>query len=287
MSSYVLITPAHNEERFLAQTIESVVRQTLRPAEWIIVNDASTDATADMVRPYCRAYPFIKLVTVERRGGRITGKKARAFTRGFEEVRSAQFDFVGNLDADISVEPDYFRQIVDRLESDPQLGIAGGMVHSKVNGKFVSQNVALDSVAGAIQMFRRKCFEEIGGYISMPYGGLDSAAEICARMKGWRVSTFPELHVLEHRRTGSAAAGPVKAKINEGRRMYSLGYHPFFFLFRCIYRLFERPPVIGAAASVFGYFSSKIYRRPFALPPDVVQHLRAEQTQKLRRLLHV
>jgi biofilm PGA synthesis N-glycosyltransferase PgaC len=287
MSSYLIITPARNEAKLIARTIESVIKQTVRPAQWIIVDDGSMDCTPQIVHDYCCEHPFITLVCLARDGGRHFGNKAVAFARGLAEASSIDFDFVGNLDADISLEPDYFEGILRCFENDPQLGIAGGMVYSNINGKFVSQNVALDSVAGAVQMFRRKCFEDIGGYLSMPHGGLDSAAEIFARMRGWRVCTFGDLRVLEHRWTGSATARPLKAKFNEGRRMHSLGYAPMFFFLRCLYRLLERPRVIGATAALFGYASSQLGREPFALPLDVVRHLRSEQKQKLRKIFRV
>ena len=161
------------------------------------------------------------------------------------------------------------------------------MVHTTVNGSFVSQEVALDSVAGAVQLFRRECFDQVGGYRPLPEGGIDAAAEIAARMHGWCTRTFPDLKVQEHRLTGSATARPLACRIKEGRRMHSLGYSPVFFLVRCFYRVFERPMVIGSFAALYGYARAMFKRNPSALPREMVQFLRSEQHEKLKRLLRL
>ena len=177
MAGYVIITPAHNEETWLGLTAESVVAQTIRPVKWVVVNDASTDGTREVVEDYAARHPFIELVNIERARGRDFGNKVRAFNAGFERVKGLDFDFVGNLDADISLQPSYFENILRQFEADPKLGLAGGMVHTSLDGQFLSQNVALDSVAGAVQLFRRECFKQVGGYRAMPLGGIDTAAE--------------------------------------------------------------------------------------------------------------
>lgn len=284
-SPYVIITPAHNEEEYIQNAIDSMARQTVKPLAWVVVDDASTDATAQIVARARPLLPFLELVQVQRSPGRNFGKKAAAFRQGLARVQNRVFEYVGNLDADISFAPDYFARVLSRFAADPALGIAGGMVHSNTGTRFVSQDVALDSVAGAVQLFRRRCFEEVGGYLELPCGGIDSAAEIIARMKGWQVRTFPELQVLEHRWTGTSTAHPIAARMQEGRRHYSLGYAPLFFCLRGVYRMTEPPRIIGSCAALFGYFRSLLMREPIVLPPDVVQFLRAEQRAKLHRLL--
>lgn len=285
MSRYVLITPAHNEEAFIAETIGSVLRQTVRPMRWVIVNDGSTDRTREVVERHIAGRDFIELVNVERAGGRDFGNKARAFNRGLERVREVDFDFIGNLDADLSLGPGYFEGILHEFAKDDMLGIAGGMVESRIGKRFVSQRVALDSVAGAVQLFRRRCFEAIGGYVELPHGGIDTAAEVMARMKGWRVRTFPEYRVRELRWTGSATGRPLVSRFQEGRRMHSLGYGSVFFLLRCVYRTRERPRLLGSMAAVCGFVAAKLRGEPCVLPPELVRYLRAEQRAKLKALL--
>jgi biofilm PGA synthesis N-glycosyltransferase PgaC len=146
MPAYVIITPAHNEEAFIEQTIKSVIAQTVLPLRWVIVNDGSVDHTADIVRKYTAQHNFIKLVDFERKEGRDFGKKVAAFNRGLAEMHGLTYDYIGNLDADISFEPNYYESILREFKNDLQLGIAGGMIDSYIGDKFICQNVALDSV---------------------------------------------------------------------------------------------------------------------------------------------
>lgn len=285
MLNYVLITPAHNEEAFIERTIQSVVNQTVRPLKWVVVSDGSTDGTREIVERHARQEDFIGLVHVERPEGRHFANKVRAFNHGLAELTGLDFDCIGNLDSDIALESNYFETILGELEKDSDLGIAGGMVSSKIGGIYVSQDVALDSVAGAVQLFRRRCFEEIGGYLALPHGGIDAAAEITARMMGWKVRTFPEVRVLEHRRTGTATARPLASRVKEGRRLYSLGYGFLFYCFRCLRRSMDRPRFIGSAAAMFGYLASLSKRDPIVLPTNVVKYLQAEQRRKLWQAL--
>jgi poly-beta-1,6-N-acetyl-D-glucosamine synthase len=285
MEKYVIITPARNEAAFIEKTIQSIINQTVKPLRWIVVNDGSTDSTAEILAKYKSDYGFIELVNVERLGDRHFGNKVNAFNLGLEKARHIEYEFIGNLDADISLDPDYFEKLLSEFRKDHVLGLAGGMVSSLTNGEFVRQDVSLDSVAGAVQLFRRMCFEQIGGYVPLPLGGIDAAAEIMARMKGWGVQTFPNLHVLEHRRTGSAKASHLGSRIREGRRLYALGYDFWFFCIRCLYRLMERPRIFGSGAALFGFLQGLFKREPLVLPTEVVHYLRAEQRGKLWRKL--
>lgn len=285
MEKYVIITPARNEAAFIEKTIQSIINQTVKPLRWIVVNDGSTDSTAEIVARYESSHTFIELVNAERSGDRHFGNKVNAFNLGLEKARHIEYEFIGNLDADISLHPDYFERVLSEFRKDHALGLAGGMVSSLTNGEFVRQDVSLDSVAGAVQLFRRMCFEQIGGYVPLPLGGIDAAAEIMARMKGWGVRTYPELCVLEHRLTGSAKASPLGSRIREGQRLYALGYDVWFFSLRCLYRLMEQPRIIGSGAALYGFLQGLFKREPFVLPPEVVQYLRVEQRGKLRRKL--
>jgi poly-beta-1,6-N-acetyl-D-glucosamine synthase len=283
---FVIITAAHNEADFIARACESVIAQRIRPSRWVVVDDASQDDTASIVRRFQQAHPnLIELVRIDRPAGRDFRNKVHAFNAGMARVRGIDFEFIGNLDADISLDIDYYQQMIGAFDKEPKLGIVGGMVASCIDGVYVSQQVARDSVAGAVQLFRRECFDAIGGYLALPHGGLDAAAEIKARMSGWLVRTLPQFVVLEHRRTGSAAASPLKARAHEGRRLYSLGYSPAFFAARCIRRSMEQPRVLGSLTAMGAYALAAVRREPRALPEPVVEFLRAEQRSKLLALL--
>jgi glycosyltransferase involved in cell wall biosynthesis len=281
---YVIITPARNEEDFIARTITAVISQTLRPLRWLIVNDGSTDGTRKIVESYLKRYDFIKLVNLERDGDRNFGGKVIAFSRGVLELQNLDYEFIGNLDADISVPPDYYRSIIKYFDADPKLGIAGGIVYTKVGKRFSTSDKTLDSVGGAVQLFRKRCFEAVGGYMLLDCGGEDAGAEIKARMLGWTVRKFPDCKVFEHRRTGSAEASLLRSKVREGRRFYSLGYALLFYAIRCIYRSKDRPFIIGSIAAFYGFMESYLRRRPILLPQDEVAYLRSEQRQRLKRI---
>ena len=283
--SYVVVTPAHNEATNIQRTIASMVAQSARPARWVIVDDGSTDATAEIVHAQAERYPFIRLVRLSRAGGRHFGNKVHAFNAGLATVADLDYAFVGNLDADISLEPDYFTMVLSAFANEPELGLAGGMVSTRIGSRFVSQRVALDSVAGAVQLFRRACFEAIGGYMALPGGGVDSAAEIMARMKGWRVRTLPEIKVREHRRTGTASAPPVLSKVREGQRLRSLGYGFGFLGLRGLKRCMEPPRLVGSLATLLGYVRGAVRREPLVLAPEVVRFLREEQQRKLLNVI--
>ena len=285
VAPYIIITPAHNEEAFIEKTIHSMINQTTRPLKWIVVNDSSTDHTGEIVEQYAAHHDFLRLVNLRRLGDRNFGNKVRAFNYGLAEAQMLDYQYIGNLDADVSLEEDYYEKVLHEFDRDPKLGLAGGMIFTRIDDTFVSTKMAPDSVGGPVQLFRRECFEQIGGYLALPQGGIDAAAEIMARMRGWRVHTFPDLRVLENRRQGSAKARPVAAMIILGQRFQSIGYGFLFLFLRNLYRLMDKPRFIGSVATIYGYLKAVIKGNPIVLPPDVVRYLRAEQRGKIMNVL--
>jgi hypothetical protein len=189
------------------------------------------------------------------------------------------------LDADVSFGPEYFSNLVRSFESDASLGITGGTIFTKIGSNFVTHDQTLDSVAGAVQLFRRACFEEIGGGLPvLPFGGEDAALEIIAKSKGWKVEKSLADRVDEHRQTGTGAAAPIVACFRLGQRFYSLGYGALFFVARCLYRIPDEPILIGSCAQFCGYVAAALERQPMHLPGEVIRHLRREQLGKLRRV---
>jgi poly-beta-1,6-N-acetyl-D-glucosamine synthase len=285
VSNYVLITPVHNEEAFIQKVIAGVVAQTCKPAKWIIVDDGSTDETGAIVRASAAGHDFIQLVTLRSSGQRSFSRKADAFNFGVSQLTGISYDFIGNLDADIFLEPHYFENMRRLLQEDPQLGIVGGVVFTTVRGQYVTQDENPESVAGAVQLFRKACFADVGGsYLRLPFGGIDAAAEFIAKQKGWKVRKSFQDIVREGRQTGTATVKPLSASYRLGRRFHSLGYGFFFYSLRCVFRMRDDPLILGSFASFFGFLESLIRRRPVLLPQDVVQFLRAEHRKKLLQL---
>lgn len=279
--AYALLTPARNEADLIERPLESVVRQTLRPVRWIILSDGSTDGTDAIVRRYAARYDFIELMRLEDTGTRDFRSKVRAVQHGYDAIRPMELDYIGNLDADVSFEPAYYGKIMQRMEDDPRLGIAGGVKYDLCDGVPRRVPNARDSVGGPVQFFRRACWDAVGGYAPARHGGEDTAAEITARMKGWRVESFPDLKVLHHRETGTAQQNRYGARFEEGLKAYLLGYHPLFFIARSIYRIPQPPRVLGALLAGLGYLHATATRQERDVSDALVAYLRKEQLGKL------
>ncbi|HZR66782.1 MAG TPA: glycosyltransferase family 2 protein [Terriglobales bacterium] len=279
---YALITPAKNEAAYIEKTILSVMSQSVRPCRWVIVDDASSDDTAAVVARYAQQNSWITLARVGNKAVRNFGRKVDAFNCGINCLEGADYDLIGNLDADITLGPDYYQKVLAEFERDPQLGISGGVVYIPVGDRHVNYDATWDSVAGAVQLFRKECFQQIGGYLRIPTGGIDAAAEIMARSYGWKVRKVANNPAHEQRPTGFAHGRPWKAAYKEGVHYHTLGYHSLFYFFRCLKRLGNSPYVIGSILGILGFWYAKLRRAPVCLPPDVVGYLHSEQLQKLR-----
>jgi glycosyltransferase involved in cell wall biosynthesis len=283
---YVLITPARNEETFIRKVLDSVAAQTQPPERWVIVDDGSTDETAEIVEGYARWIPWIELVRRPQHVERSFAGKVHAFNAGFERVKGIDFDVVGNLDADLSFEPDYLEFLMRKFAEDEKLGVAGTPFieagYDSARDSFEGEN----HVAGGCQMFRRQCFHEIGGYIANPAGGIDWIAVTSARMKGWRTRSFAEKRFHHFRTLGTAGRGPLAALFSYGEKDYYLGGSPIWQLFRVVYRITKKPLVLGGLALLLGYCSAALRRMKRAVTPELMRFHQAEQIEKLKAILH-
>jgi glycosyltransferase involved in cell wall biosynthesis len=282
---YVLITAARNEEAFIRKTLDSVVAQTLLPERWVIVDDGSTDHTAEIVESYAKRHPWIELVRRRQDGDRNFASKAHAVNAGLERVQSLGFEIVGNLDADVSFEPNYMEFLMQKFSEDPELGVAGtpftqNRDYDSSKDSFEGENY----VAGPCQLFRRECFREIGGYVPNQAGGLDWIAVMTARMKGWKVRAFPEKRFHHYRTLGTAEKGALRALFSYGEKDYYLGGSPIWQLFRVAYRVAKKPFVIGGLALLSGYCWAALRRVERVVSPELMRFHRREQMKKLRAL---
>jgi len=281
---YVLITPARNEEAYIEKTLGSVVSQTVMPEQWVIVDDASTDSTAQLVENYVRDYPWIELVRRTQRSERSFSRKVDAFNAGLQRLGSREFEVIGNLDADLSFDPEYLEFLMDKFAEDPKLGVAGTPFvengYDSARDSFEGEN----HVAGGCQLFRRQCFEEIGGYIGNPAGGIDWIAVTTARMKGWKTCSFPEKRFHHYRSLGTAERGIVASLLSYGEKDYYLGGSPVWELFRVCYRSAKRPFIIGGLALLAGYCWAALRRTKRPISPELMRFHRREQMNKLRAI---
>ena len=280
--AYVLISTARNEEAYIPKTLDSVIRQRVLPKKWIIVSDGSTDGTDDIVAAYAARHDFIELVRVPGHADRNFASKVNAFNAGRERLHDVEYDFIGNLDADVSFGPDYFEAIIGKFLENPRLGVGGGTILESEGGVFKGRAGNRErSVAGAIQFFRRECYEETGGFIAMELGGEDSVVEISARMNGWEVRSFLDLEVFHHRPTGTQGLSVWRARFRQGIEDYVLGYDGIYFLGKCLGRLFEKPYVVGTALRILGYCLSALKRRERPVSPRFLEFPKQEQRKRL------
>jgi biofilm PGA synthesis N-glycosyltransferase PgaC len=279
---YALITPAKNEAAYIEKTILSVMSQSVKPCRWVIVDDASTDETAEIVARYAQQYSCITLAGVQNTAARNFGRKVDAFNCGLNCLADVDYDLIGNLDADMTMGSDYYENVIREFERDPRLGISGGVVYVPFGDRYVNYDATWDSVAGAVQLFRKECFRQIGGYLRIPTGGIDAVAEIMARKHGWTVRKVANNPAYEQRPTGFTHGKPWRAAYKEGIQYHTLGYNSLFYCARCLRRIGNSPRVIGSVLGLAGFISAKLQRDPVYLPPDVVAYLHSEQLQKLR-----
>jgi biofilm PGA synthesis N-glycosyltransferase PgaC len=282
--NYVLITPARNEQAFIAQALDSVVAQTLLPARWVIVDDGSTDRTAEIVGSYAERYPWIELIRRPRLLDRSFAGKVHAFNAGFERVQSLDFEIIGNLDGDLSFDNDYLEFLIRKFSEDPQLGVAGTPFiengYDSARDSFEGEN----HVAGGCQLFRRQCFIDIGGYTPNRAGGIDWIAVTTARMKGWKTRSFPEKRFHHYRALGTAERGALAALFSYGEKDYYLGNSPIWEIFRVAYRFTKKPVVTGSLALLFGYTWAALRRIKRPVSGDLMHFHRNEQMKKLKAI---
>ena len=281
--SYVIITPARNEAQFIGLTLKSVVAQTIPPLKWVIVSDGSTDGTAEIVEKYASGYPWIELVRMPERQERNFAGKVHAFNAGYARVKDLDYDVVVSLDADISFEADYFSLLLGKLSADSTLGLVGTPFQEVSGQTYDYRFVSIEHVSGACQVFRRECFEAIGGYRPVKGGSIDHIAVISARMKGWKTRTFTEKFCLHHREIGTAQRSVLTSRFKLGIRDYAVGNHPLWELFRTGYQMTKQPLGFGGLALGTGYLWASFRRIERPVSRDLIDFHRREQMKRLKK----
>jgi glycosyltransferase involved in cell wall biosynthesis len=287
--TYVLITPARNEEAFIEGTLRSVVAQTRRPLRWIIVSDGSTDRTDEIVRRLAARHDWIELLRMPEHRDRQFAAKANAFNAGYERLKPLAFDLIGNLDADITLPPDYYEFLLGKFGERPKLGVTGTPFvedTSQPDKHTYAHGAAnLEHVSGACQLFRRACFEEVGGYVPIKGGAIDWIAVTTARMKGWETRTFTERVCFHHRKIGTGNNRPLMVKFHYGRKAYYVGGHPLWEMLRGVFQMRQRPFILGGLYFIGGYAWAGITRMPRPVSRELMTFHRSEQMARLKRSL--
>jgi len=276
---YVIISPVRDEEGFIGKTAESILSQTVLPSEWILVNDGSSDRTGEILDAYAREHAWIRVVHRANRGFRKSGGGVvEAFNDGLNASQFKDWDFLIKLDGDLILTPDYFEKCFDEFRKDSKLGIGGGTIYHELDGKQHIEHVPDFHVRGATKVYKRACWEAIGGLWVAP--GWDTIDEVKANMLGWTSRSFPEIKLLQQRPTGTSE-NLWKDLVKCGRARYVSGYHPLFMISSCIFRLFQKPFLMGSTGLFYGYVSGYWKHLPQVNDPGFIKYLRDQQMRRL------
>ena len=270
---YILIMPAYNEEHFIGRALDAIARQTLLPKRLIVVNDGSTDRTAEVVQGFAEKYPWIRLVNNDKKEQRAAGSKVvRAFYLGFQTI-DEDYDFLVKFDADLEVPEDYFERMAALFQGEPHPGIAGGTIAIEQDGKWVYENFSdEDHVKGAFKSYRRQCFEDIGGLRASI--GWDTADELLARYHNWTIRVDPGLQVRHYRPLG-AETGSVKIRVKVGNGMYRLRYGFIITLISAIKAGYlNKPYGLTGLAVLWGWLQSWIKREDYIVTAEEGEFIR-------------
>jgi glycosyltransferase involved in cell wall biosynthesis len=276
-----LVTPARNEASFLRETIESVVAQTVHPVRWVIVSDGSTDGTDEIVREYAELHEWIELVRLPERKERHFGGKVNAFYAGYAKLKDVEFEVIGNLDADITFDSEYFSFLLQKFQGNSKLGVAG-TPFVEDNRHYDFRFTSIEHVSGACQLFRKQCFEDIGGYKPIKTGGVDLVAVISARMKGWQTRSFLEKLCFHQRKMSSANHSTLGIAFASGRTDYTQGCDPVWEFFRSIYQMTRPPVLLGGVFTLAGYILAVLKREERVVTTEFVHFRKIEQRRRLR-----
>jgi biofilm PGA synthesis N-glycosyltransferase PgaC len=278
-TKYAVITPVRDEEGYIGLTIECMIQQSVRPVEWVIVDDGSSDRTGAIIDGYARQYPWIHVHHRPNRGFRKAGGGVvEAFNDGYNSLGCRNWDFIVKFDGDLSFHPDYFQKCFDYFEQEPGLGIGGGGIYHVVDEQEHLEPCPAFHVRGATKIYRKACWEALGGLWPAP--GWDTFDEVKANRLGWSTRSFSDLRLTHHRVTGTAD-GIWAGLVKNGRANYICGYHPLFMLGKCVRRVFGRPYIIGSIALAYGFLTGYWKRIPQVNDPLTIAYLRRQQLGRL------
>ncbi len=281
LPTYVIVTPARNEAQYIELTLKSVIAQTVRPLKWVIISDGSTDGMDEIVSRYTNDHPWIELVRMPERSERHFAGKVHAFNAGYARMSGLQYDVIVNLDADVSFDEDYFSFLLQRLTETPNLGLVGGRLVDVTSNKHYKV-ADLEYVSGPCQVFRRECFEVIGGYRPLESGGVDVVAVLSARATGWQTRTFPDKPCYHHRPMNGAQMKGLRERLHRGRMDYLLGSHPIWEIVRGVYQMGNRPYIIGGVLILASYFWNSLSGVERTIPRDLMAFRRKDQMERLK-----
>ncbi|MBN1491128.1 MAG: glycosyltransferase family 2 protein [Phycisphaerae bacterium] len=278
----LVISPVRNEAEYLQRTIDSMVAQTVRPAVWLIVDDGSTDATPGIAARAAEQHEWIRLYRRPDRGVRkLGGGVIEAFDEGLALFDLTDFDYVCKLDGDLEFRPTYFERLFEKFEADPRLGTASGKCWLVTDNGMQLERTGDEFSLGAAKLYRVECFRQIGGFVrKVMWDGIDCHR---CRMLGWRAASIhdADLRIRHLRRMGSSHHSVLRGRLRWGYGQYFMGTHPLYALAITVYRMFERPWIIGGLLIGLGYLGSWLRGAPRCNDFDFRRFLRRWQMARL------
>jgi glycosyltransferase involved in cell wall biosynthesis len=281
-----IISPVRDEAKYVRHTLEAMLAQTVQPQEWLFVDDGSTDDTRAIIESYAARHPWIRVIGRDDRGFRQLGSGViAAFDYGRARLARADYQYIAKLDGDMSFTPRYLEVMLARLDREPDLAAVSGKVFRPEKGGFVEEFIIDEMVAGQFKLYRRDAFDAIGGFTqTILWDGIDIHR---CRMKGYRTLSFhdPDARLIHHRLMGSSDANVFKGRVRLGRGIWFMGYHPLYAVASGLFRMHERPYVIGGAIIIGAFFYAAIRREPRFPDPEFVSSLQKWQLAQLRQRL--
>ena len=280
--TYVLISPCRNEADYMRRTLDSVVAQSLQPTLWVIVDDGSTDETPQILADYAAKHDWIRIVQKPDRGHRAVGPGVvEAFYVGYQSIDPADFTYSCKLDLDLDLPPRYFETLIERMEADPRIGTCSGKPYIRQNDTLVSERRGDEMSVGMTKFYRRTCFEDIGGYVhEVMWDAIDCHK---ARQRGWKAVSWdhPDLNFEHLRPMGSSQTSIWTGKRRHGFGQYFMGSDLFFYAATCVFRMAEKPYVLGGLAMMQGYLAAWMRGDRQLDDPELRAFIRAYQRQAL------
>jgi len=281
---YVIITPIKNEEKFIRYTLDSICAQTLIPTEWIIVDDGSSDNSADIVKEYVLKYSWIKYIKFELIGKReIGGRVVQVFNYGLQYLSTIDYNFIVKLDGDLTLPENYFQRIAEELKNNISIGVIGGVIGMLAENKIVIEKSADYHVRGAFKAYSSNCFNKIGGL--RPLMGWDGLDEFLAMYNGFEVKVLKELVVIHHRVTGTET-GQLNYSKKIGKYCYDFGYDPLLTFFRAVKDGLSRKPYVLSGGYLFFFYCIYLFKgKEKLIEPSIRKYIRKFQYNRIFNLL--
>ena len=268
---YYIVIPAHNEERFIRQTLDSVVSQTTLPNKVVVVDDNSTDDTAKIVQEFTKKYNFITLIQSKSSTQHLPGSKViQAFYKGYAALEE-DYDVIVKLDADLVIPNNYFEAIISHFKSDDAIGMVGGFAYIEKNGKWILENLTNnDHIRGAFKAYRKQCFLEIGKLKTAM--GWDTVDELLAQYHNWKIKTDPSLQVKHLKPTGNTYNSAARYK--QGEAFYKLRYGLLITIIASLKLAFLKKKPFLFIDYLKGYFKARNDKTPFLISKEEGSYIR-------------